>query len=41
MSFDPLVLLRDGTPFLDVRAPAEFAQGTVPGAENLPLLTDD
>jgi tRNA 2-selenouridine synthase len=41
VSFDPLALLRDGTPFLDVRAPAEFAQGTVPGAQNFPLLTDD
>jgi tRNA 2-selenouridine synthase len=41
VSFDPLALLRDGTPFLDVRAPAEFAQGAVPGARNHPLLNDD
>jgi tRNA 2-selenouridine synthase len=33
-------LLAAGTPFVDVRAPAEFAQGTVPGAVNLPLLDD-
>jgi tRNA 2-selenouridine synthase len=33
-------LLAAGTPFLDVRAPAEFATGTVPGAVNLPLLDD-
>ena len=26
---------------MDVRAPVEFAQGTVPGAVNLPLLDDD
>lgn len=34
-------LLAAGTPFLDVRAPAEAARGTVPGAVNLPLLNDD
>jgi tRNA 2-selenouridine synthase len=34
-------LLACGVPFLDVRAPAEFARGTVPGAVNLPLLDDD
>jgi len=34
-------LLAAGTPFLDVRAPAEFAVGTVPRAVNLPLLDDD
>lgn len=34
-------LLADATPFLDVRAPAEFARGTVPGAVNLPLLDDE
>jgi len=35
-----LALLRCNTPFLDVRAPVECARGTVPGAVNLPLLTD-
>src|SRR5690606_40683424 len=34
-------LLAEGTPFLDVRAPVEFARGTVPGAVNLPLLDDE
>jgi tRNA 2-selenouridine synthase len=33
-------LLANGTPFIDVRAPAEFATGAVPGAINLPLLND-
>lgn len=33
-------LLARGTPFLDVRAPAEFVRGSVPGAVNLPLLDD-
>jgi tRNA 2-selenouridine synthase len=34
-------LLAAGTPFLDVRAPAEFANGTFPSAVNLPLLDDE
>lgn len=34
-------LLQRGTPFLDVRSPAEAARGTVPGAENLPILDDE
>jgi len=28
-------------PMIDTRAPVEFAQGSFPGAENLPLLSDD
>jgi tRNA 2-selenouridine synthase len=28
-------------PILDVRSPAEFAQGHIPGAVNLPLFTDE
>ena len=28
-------------PILDVRAPAEFAQGHIPGARSLPLFTDE
>lgn len=28
-------------PILDVRSPAEFAQGHIPGATNLPLFADD
>jgi len=34
-------LLTERTPFIDLRAPAEFARGAVPGAVNLPLLDDD
>lgn len=33
-------LLAQDTPFIDLRAPAEFDRGTLPGAVNLPLLTD-
>jgi tRNA 2-selenouridine synthase len=33
-------LLAAETPFLDVRAPVEFAHGSLPGAVNLPLLDD-
>ena len=34
-------LLTSQTPLIDLRAPAEFARGALPGAINLPLLTDD
>lgn len=34
-------LLRADTPLIDVRAPVEFAQGAMPAALNLPLMTDD
>ena len=37
---DHATLLRDATPAIDVRSPGEFARGAVPGAVNLPLLTD-
>jgi tRNA 2-selenouridine synthase len=30
-----------GTRWIDVRAPVEFAAGAIPGAVNLPLLTDE
>ena len=33
--------LRAPGPVVDVRAPAEFAQGHIPGARNLPLFSDD
>ncbi len=33
-------LLLAGTPLIDLRAPAEFAQGAFPGSHNLPLMTD-
>ena len=35
-----LCLLRDGVPLIDLRAPAEFARGSVPSAINLPILSD-
>lgn len=38
---DHAALLRDATPTIDVRSPGEFARGAVPGAVNLPLLSDD
>lgn len=34
-------ILRAGTPIIDVRAPVEFQQGSVPAAINLPLMNDE
>jgi tRNA 2-selenouridine synthase len=34
-------LLNSDIPFIDVRAPIEFNQGSIPGAVNLPLLNND
>jgi tRNA 2-selenouridine synthase len=34
-------LLLRGSRFIDVRAPVEFAKGSIPGAVNLPLLTTE
>ncbi|MTD40785.1 tRNA 2-selenouridine(34) synthase MnmH [Erwinia sp. CPCC 100877] len=34
-------IILSGVPLLDVRSPAEFAQGSLPGAHNLPLMNDD
>lgn len=34
-------LLTAGVPLIDLRAPKEFSAGAVPGAVNLPLLSDD
>lgn len=34
-------LLLDDCPMIDVRAPIEFATGSLPSAENLPLMSDD
>ncbi len=34
-------LFLQNRPMIDTRAPVEFAQGSFPGAENLPLLSDD
>ncbi len=33
--------LRDDRPIVDVRSPAEYSQGHIPGAINLPLFTDE
>jgi len=38
---DYTTLFLERRPLLDVRAPVEFAAGTIPGAVNLPLLTDE
>lgn len=40
-SADYAALLLADTPLIDTRAPAEFAQGALPCAFNLPLMTDD
>ena len=37
---DHAALLTAATPAIDVRSPGEFARGAVPGAVNLPVLTD-
>lgn len=37
---DYCAILRAETPIIDVRAPVEFAQGTMPAAVNLPLMND-
>lgn len=34
-------LLRSHSCLIDLRAPAEFSKGSIPGAVNLPILTDD
>ena len=38
---DCATLLKASRPLIDVRAPAEFARGALPGAVNLPILTND
>ncbi len=38
---DAFLRLRDECPVFDVRSPAEYAQGHIPGAINLPLFTDE
>ena len=38
---DYCAILRAETPIIDVRAPAEFAQGAMPAAVNLPLMNDE
>lgn len=36
-----ILIQRAGVPLLDVRTPAEFANGHIPGAVNMPLFTDE
>lgn len=38
---DVLPRMLDGAPLIDVRAPVEFASGTLPGGRNFPLLNDE
>lgn len=38
---DYAAILKAARPLIDVRAPAEFANGALPGAVNLPLLDDE
>ncbi|MCE2407226.1 MAG: tRNA 2-selenouridine(34) synthase MnmH [Pseudomonadales bacterium] len=38
---DHAAILRDNTPVLDVRAPVEYARGSLPNSVNVPLLTDN
>src|SRR5690606_17471921 len=40
-SDDYRALLLAATPLLDVRAPVEFAAGSIPGAQNVPILDND
>ena len=34
-------IFKDNKPLLDIRAPIEFADGSFPGALNLPLMTNE
>ncbi len=38
---DLIALFSADTPLIDVRAPIEFAQGSLPGSINLPILNDE
>jgi len=40
-SADYAGILIEGLPLIDTRSPSEFAQGAMPGAVNLPLMSDD
>ena len=42
IDLDQALALRDrGAPLIDVRAPAEFAETTIPGAVNVPIFDDE
>lgn len=41
ITIEELMALPAGIPIADVRTPAEFAHGHIPGAANLPLFTND
>lgn len=41
LSINEFLALDDSIPVIDVRTPAEFEQGHVPGAHNIPLFTND
>jgi tRNA 2-selenouridine synthase len=41
ISIDDFVNRADQLPVIDVRAPAEFAHGHIPGAVNIPLFSDE
>lgn len=40
VSIEEFIALRDRFPVFDVRTPAEYDKGHIPGAHNLPLLSD-
>lgn len=41
ITIDELLMRGEPMPFLDVRTPAEFGQGHMPGAFNVPLFSDE
>lgn len=41
LSIDDFLAHADALPVIDVRTPAEFAQGHIPGADNLPLFSNE
>lgn len=41
IDINQFLTLRESHPFIDVRTPAEFQQGHIPGAINLPLFSDE
>ncbi len=41
LSIEEFLPMTDGLPLVDVRSPAEYAQGHIPGAVNIPLFNND